>query len=137
MVESIDAAVELQILQYGEVGIEAELLRHVTDTPFDQLGIELHIVSEDGRVTGGGREDSKQHADDCRLATAIGTEQAEDRTTADLKAHIADGNQAAEVSREMPHIDDEVTHGPTPTEAARRRPTCRAASDAVDPESPP
>ncbi len=50
--ESVDPAIELEVLQHGQVGVQAELLRHVSDATFDQLGVVPHVMAQHQGISG-------------------------------------------------------------------------------------
>src|ERR1035437_4179475 len=61
--DTIDAAVEIDILLYGEVLVERELLAHVADVGLDLFRLGPHIESRHGSGATRRRQNPGQHAD--------------------------------------------------------------------------
>ena len=76
--EAVDAGDELQVLQDGEVLVEAEALRHVADVALDLLALGADVEAERRAAAAVGREQPAQHAQRGGLARAVGAEEAVD-----------------------------------------------------------
>src|SRR6516164_7825463 len=74
----IDARDEVEILEDGEVLIEAETLRHIADLPADARRLAGDVETETGALAAIRRQQSAEHADGGRLAAAVGPEEAAD-----------------------------------------------------------
>ena len=51
--DAVDAGVEVNVLAYGQVFIQAELLAHVADMALDFGGVFADVHAEDGSGAGG------------------------------------------------------------------------------------
>src|SRR5207244_5693330 len=70
--DAIAVAVEVDVLLHRQVGIEAELLGHVADRALDLLGLLRDVVAAHHPAPGGRPEHAAEHANDGRLAGAVG-----------------------------------------------------------------
>ena len=99
--EAVDAAVENEIFGNGEIGIEAEILRHVADIFADGFGVGANVDALDGGVAGRKRKQTGEHFDDGGFAAAVGAEKAEDFAFFDAEADVVHGGEVAEAADQM------------------------------------
>src|SRR5262249_25157757 len=103
--KTIDPRHELQVLQYREVLIEAEPLRHITDVALDLCVLGTNVVTERVAPATVGSEKSAQHAQRGGLARPIGTEETVDLATPHAHAEVAPHYLASEGLGEAIHLD--------------------------------
>ncbi len=103
--DSVDAAIEVDVLLDRKVLVERELLAHVADVGFDPFGLRADVEASDGAASAAGGEDSTQHADRRRFAGAVGTEKSEDFAAGNLEAHVVDGRETTESLLQVFHDD--------------------------------
>src|SRR4029077_5877937 len=99
---------ELEVLTHGEILVEAEALRHVTDAALDLFGLGAQIEAEAGALPAVRREQPAQHADGRGLAGAVGAEEAVDRAAAHLHGKIAHHRPAVEPFGQAVDVDHDV-----------------------------
>jgi len=99
--QTVDTAVELQILLDGQIVIEAEILRHVADALAHGFRILAHIEAFDVSLAAAERQEAGEHFDDGRFSAAIWTKEAEDFAFLDAEADIVDGGEVAETAHKM------------------------------------
>jgi len=92
---------KVQVLDDGQIGIERKALRHIADDFFDRFGIArrfdaVHQHAPQRGIQGGGDE-----AERCRLARAIGPNQAENFARVNLEREVVDGDGRGEAFGEM------------------------------------
>src|SRR5439155_2516870 len=104
--ESVDAAVELQVLADGHVRIERKALRHVAQALADALRILRHVAIVHQGDAGGGLEQPAQHPDGGALPAAGGAEEAENAAAADAERQPVHGDEAAEAPGQALGGDD-------------------------------
>src|SRR5206468_1702801 len=85
---SVETRDEFEILPHREILVEAETLRHVTDAALDLVGIAADVEAETGALAAIGGQQPAQHPDRCRLARAVRTEEAIDRSPLHLHRQI-------------------------------------------------
>ena len=102
----VDAAVEVDVLLYGEVFVEGETLAHVADVFLD-LFPRSRITSNPATVPVPlvGRKDAAQHADGGRFAGTVGPEKTEDLPLLDLEADLVHGDEVAELLGDVRESD--------------------------------
>ncbi len=94
--EAVGCAVEAQILQDGQVVIQAEALGHIPDARADLRGVGVHGHAQHLYRAGGGLHQAQQHADGGGLARAIRPEEAEDLSAADFEIDAIHSGEVAE-----------------------------------------
>ena len=105
-VQSVDSPVEIQVLGHRQVAVKAELLGHVPDPPFDLFALGGDGLAQDDGVSGGGGQHAAEHADNGALAAAVGAQEPEDRSLANLETGLVDRCQRPEPADELPGIND-------------------------------
>ena len=103
---AVDARIEGEVLEDGEVLVEAEALGHVADALLDALGLPHDVAARDGPAAAGGIEDAAEHPDEGGLAGAVRAEDAEDLPAADVERDVAHGDELAEAARQVRRVDD-------------------------------
>ncbi len=106
--DPVNSSVEINVLAHGQVGVQTELLRHVANSRFDRFRLSIRIKTQHARRPRGWRQDSQQHANDCRFSTAIGTQQAENRSSLNLKGHVVDSDKFSETARKSIGFNNSV-----------------------------
>src|SRR5262249_24932299 len=110
-VEAVDAGDEGQVLFDREIVIERELLGHVAGLALDRGGLAGEFQPENLAAAAGIRgQQAAQHPQRCRLARAIGAEEAGNVTLLDLQRDVLDDSAAAEALVEAGNVDGE-RHG--------------------------
>src|SRR5439155_26283220 len=94
--QTVETAVELQVLIHGQLVVERKLLRHVANETFDFLGLFRHIEARDARRTAAGLEQTAQHADDRRFAEAVWAKKSKDGSLGHGEADLIAGGEVAE-----------------------------------------
>ena len=100
--------VEIHVLLYGEISIQAEALGHVADLVFHGLRLAGDIEAGHARAAFGGVHQAAKHAQGGGFAGAIGTHQAENLPTRYGEIEMVDGNDGAEAPGEIVSFDDGV-----------------------------
>ena len=72
----IDAADKIEVFEHRKILVQAEALCHVADLTLDPGGIGYDVEAETGSSAAVRRQQTAKHADRCRLAAAIGAEEA-------------------------------------------------------------
>src|SRR6185369_239431 len=84
----------------------------VADVLTHELALVFDVVAVDGGTTRGRSEQTAQDADQCRLAGPVRTEETEDLTARNLKAHPIERAELAEVFRHALYVDADLrAHG--------------------------
>src|SRR5438128_7637390 len=94
---AIAVYVEVYVLLHRQVWIEAELLGHVADRALDLFGLLRDVMAAHHPAPGRRPEHAAEHADDGRLAGAVGSEQAEDLPPADGEIDAVNRDPGAEL----------------------------------------
>src|SRR5262249_61393032 len=97
----VDAGVKFDVFDYGQVFVEAELLRHVADALANLIGLRHAIETEHRAFAFGRSEQSAQSFDQRRLARTVRAEEAEDFAFFDRDAHVVNGGENAETNGEV------------------------------------
>ena len=96
---------EVEVLPYGEIRPEGEVLGHVADPALD-LGALLHDVeAKAGPPARVRREQAAHEPDGRRLAAAVGAEEAVDLAPPHGKGDAVHDRSPAEALREPAHVD--------------------------------
>ena len=104
--QAVDAAEETQVLNDGQIVIQAEALGHVADPAFQRLGVFGDVDAENTRAAGRGSEKAAEHADGRRLPSTVRSEEAEDFAFADAERQIVHRRERAEAFDEVLDLDD-------------------------------
>ncbi len=107
--EAVDPAEETQILNDGQIVIETEALGHVADPVLQGLGVLRDVDAEDARASGGGSEETAQHADGRGLARAVRAEKAEHLALPHGERQVVHGRERAEPLDQMIDLDHRGT----------------------------
>ena len=124
-----EVGVEVEVLQHGEVAVEAEALGHVGDPGLDGLGRRPDGVTGHERLALGRREDPRQHAQGRGLPAAVRTDQPEQLPARDREGEVVHGGDGAEPPRQIPDLDGR-RHG---CQASRRHFAPEPCAPATDP----
>ncbi len=99
--ESVDAAVEVDVLLDRQILVERELLAHVADLGLDLLRLGRDVEAGDRARSGGRRQEAGEHPDRRRLAGPVRAEKAEDLAPPDVEGDPIDGHEVAEALLEV------------------------------------
>ena len=83
--QAVDARVEIEVLEHGQILVERELLAHVADLAADLLAVLHHVEPEHAGAPRARREQPAQDTDQRRLARAVGPEQPVYRPSGDRR----------------------------------------------------
>jgi len=103
---AVQVGVELEILGHGEVGVEAEALRHVGDRVLHPLGIPHHAHALEAGVAVARLQHPGQHAQRGGLAGPVGAHQPEQLTAPHRQRQGIDRHECAEASCQPLQLDD-------------------------------
>jgi hypothetical protein len=109
--EAVDAAVKRKVFGDGQVAVQAEILRHVTDVFADAFRIGVDIDALHGGFARGEWKQSSEHFDHCGFAAAVGAEEAEDFTFRDVEADVIHSGECAETPHEVVGGNRELVRG--------------------------
>ena len=98
---AIDGGVEVDVLGYGQVFVQAELLRHVADLGLDTRCIFANVHAEDGARAARRRQQAAKSLDDGGLSRTVGPQKAEDLASPDREAHVVHGSKGAKTNGQM------------------------------------
>jgi len=94
--ETVDTGIEPDVLDGGKVAVQAESLRHVAHAAFDGFGVAAEIDAQHRARAGRRAKDAAQHANQCRFAGAVRSEQPEDVGPPDAERDVVDGQNISE-----------------------------------------
>src|SRR5512136_744568 len=100
-VEAVDAAIEPQVFGDGEVIVETEILRHVTNALAHGFRFGAHVEAFDNSVTPAKRQEACQQLDNGGFSAAVGAEKTENFAFFDAETHVIDCGEFAETPHEM------------------------------------
>ena len=103
--QSVDRAEESDVLIDGQRLVQRELLRHVPDAPLHFFRVAADVDPIDRGGARGRLQQPAHHADGGRLAGAVRAEKAEDLPALDREADAIDGDEAAELPRQIADDD--------------------------------
>ena len=98
--ESVNSAVEREIFFNTEVGVQAEILRHVADSLAHPFRIRAHVQSFDAGLASAQRKQTGQHFDHCGFAAAVGPEKTKNFSARDREADVVYGGKVSEFSHQ-------------------------------------
>src|SRR5262245_47881032 len=98
------ARVKFDVLFYSQIFVEAEFLRHITDSLANLVGASHAIEAEHRSSAFGRNEQSAKRLDQRRLARTVRTEESENFALLDRDAHVVNG-------REIPETNGEIFSG--------------------------
>src|SRR4030095_16228289 len=101
---------EAQVLDYGEVGIEAKLLRHVSEAGANLVSVFPDVAAIDRAGPGTRPYEAAEHPDGRRLTRAVRPEESEDFAGRHRHRETIDGHGFAEAFRESIKDDDGLGH---------------------------
>ena len=102
--QAIQRSIESHVLRdLGEVVVESETLRHVSDPAAHLLWLRDHVVTSDHGRTGRWSHQAAEYVNGGGLARAVRPEQAEDLTRPDLQIEMVHRHPSAEGLGEAVH----------------------------------
>jgi len=110
--QSVQPALELEVLAAGEEVVQCRLLQRGADPPAHLRALGGHVEAGDGGASRGRREQRREHVDRRGLACAVGTQEPVDLAGLDLELDAVDRADAAfELPDEATDSDSVVGHG--------------------------
>ena len=85
----------MDVLQYRQVRIEREELRHVADAELDLIDLRLHVEARDVGGAGGGSQQTGEHLDRRGLPRTVRSQKTEDLAFCNIEADAIDGDEVA------------------------------------------
>ncbi len=110
----VNAGDEIEVLEYGEIFVEAEALGHVADLAADRQCLMCDVQAQAGAAAAVGRQQTAQHADGGGLAAAVGTEEAADLAGLDLQIQPFHHLARPEALAQIVDVDDQRGHRAAP-----------------------
>src|SRR6185437_5304341 len=101
----IGPPIEAEVLQYGEVVIQAELLAHVADPLTDCVALSPHVEAFNPGFAFGDWQNAGQHLDHSGLAAAVRPKKPEDFALLNSDRGLIDRDEVAEAPREIFRFD--------------------------------
>ena len=86
---------KVDVLLYGEIIVERELLRHIADVFPHLLGFDGHVQALDQSAPRGGRQQPAKHAYSRGFSGAVGTQKPENLALADLQGDVINRDERA------------------------------------------
>ena len=117
--EADQAGSVTQIVGSGQLIVEADRIRQITDPAFDRKRLARRVESEHAHLTTGNLGQPEQHQDRGRLAGTVRSEQPENLPAPDGKGDVIDGNRLPVALGETLGLDNDVR--------AHRRPNLATA----------
>ena len=105
--DAVELGGELEIFPAGEGAVGGKHLRHVADSAADLRGSLDDVEAGHGGGSLGRLEHGGEHLDRGGLASAVGSQEAEDRSVGHVQGDVIGGNQVAESAREPERLDSE------------------------------
>ncbi len=121
VLNSVHAAIKRQILQYGQVIIDREPLRHISGARAYVFTLFEGIEAEHGRLAVTGRDQAEQHPYRRRFARAVRAKIPHDFTRAYIKADVVHRDEITETAREIFDLDNWFHHESLPYLNVRKR----------------
>src|SRR6266446_5492125 len=107
--QTVNASIELQVLRDGQIVVEAEILRHITDALANAFRIGVYVQPLDRGGTAAERQQAGEHFDDGGLSAAVGAQETEDFAFFDAEADVVDGGEVAEAAHKVLRGDGGVS----------------------------
>jgi hypothetical protein len=102
----VTRAKEVEVLPHGHIVVHAEEVGHVTDGPADAARVFRHRVPGHVGLAARGRHERGKDAHGCRLARAVGADEAEDRPGFYSQRQVMHGRQLAVGLFQVADLDD-------------------------------
>src|SRR5262249_53455978 len=102
-----------------EILVQREALAHVADAALDRLALGVDVVARHAPAAAGRAQQSNQHAHRRRLAGTVGAEKAEHFARLHVERDAIDGREAAELPRQILHLDRVVVHAASSVSAMK------------------
>ena len=97
--QTVDAAVQTDILPYLQVAIKGKLLAHIADMPLDQFRFLIDIETGNLSHPGSRCQKAAQHTHGCRLAGSVRSQETEDLSLAYRETDVVDSGKGTETFR--------------------------------------
>ena len=102
-IERAQVRVEIQFVEHREVLVQSEALRHVAGLGLRFAALGLRDASEHLHAPRRWRHQTREQPDECRLARAVRTHEAEDLARRQCRRDAIEGARRAEALRERAH----------------------------------
>jgi hypothetical protein len=109
--EALQAAGQGEILPHAHLAVERGILRQVTEAPLRLRALAEDVFPSEEHLSPRRHLIADQHPHGGRLARAVGTEQTDDLSNADLEAQIIDGAHRAVVLRQRRDLEQRQLGG--------------------------
>src|SRR5579872_2056220 len=106
----IDAGDEIEVLEDGEILVEAEFLRHIADVAADERRLADNVEADALAFAGVGNQQPAEHPNRRRLAAAVRAEEAAYLALIDLEGEALDDLSFAKALAQISDIDDMRVH---------------------------
>ncbi|MNZ46506.1 hypothetical protein D3C78_641890 [compost metagenome] len=100
--------VQFEVLQYGQLAVQRERLRHVANPPARLHVLRIHRLAEQRAGSLAGRQQAGEHLHGGGLAAAVGAEEAEDLPALDAETDVIDRNEIAEAAGQVVGLDGDA-----------------------------
>ena len=100
---AVDCGEQPQVLGHGQVLVKREFLAHVAYVSLYLLRLPDNVESGHGAGAGCRAAQAAQHSHGCGLAGAVGSEKAENLTSAHIEADVVHSREAAEAFHQIPY----------------------------------
>jgi hypothetical protein len=107
----VQARVEAQVLPRREVAVEHRLVREQPDAPAHRPALAGQLAPEDPHRPGVRPQETRQHAQERRLAGAVGSEHHERGADRHGQRDVAEGGALAEAAAEPLQLNGRLAHG--------------------------
>ena len=97
--QTVDAAVQTDILPYLQVAVKGKLLAHIADMPLDQFRFLIDIETGNLSHPGSRCQKAAQHTHGCRLAGSVRSQETEDLSLAYRETDVVDSGKGTETFR--------------------------------------
>ena len=125
--DSVGAGHERQVLGDGQIGVQAQILRHVTRVA-GGAPAPIRRTAQHPDAPLRGRDQPKQHPDQRRLAGPVGAEQPDHLSATDVHRHLVHGGERTEPAGHGIGPQHRVRHDPGPFAPAVAA-ACRRSRD--------
>ena len=99
--QAVESAEQFEIGPRGQLVIQSQILRHQPHALFELIGALMDEVPLERHRAAAGLNHTADHPQRCGFARAVGPEQTDGFTDANLERHIIDGDQVPETFLKM------------------------------------
>src|SRR5581483_3812037 len=117
--KTIETGEKSDILLHGQVGVEGNFLRHVSDTCADLARLGANVKARHSCLAFARREQAAEHANGGRFPRPIGTEKPEDLAAPYLKGDMVNRRERAKTASEIIGNNERVVGHEMPAKKRR------------------